>query len=250
MNVNFKSSVEPGKSLRFIKSNDGKKTLMRPINLPVIPSPVPTEGLLVRFNADSGVTESGGSITSWTDQQNGVVATAFNDPTLLTNQLNGRKAVSFDGSNDYFTFTLPQSLTSSRTFIVIGKYTNPAGRPQNGMLNSLSPSDRAYLFHDANTTNAYFYTQSGQIGPAIITPNAYMIQSIIHRADETGVIRINGSNQGSTSLGGTATINSLVIGGRGLGTEIFLGAIVEILIYNRELTTEEIEQIESYSSVN
>jgi hypothetical protein len=35
MNVNFKPSIAQGKSLRFGKSNDGKKTLLRPVNLPV-----------------------------------------------------------------------------------------------------------------------------------------------------------------------------------------------------------------------
>jgi hypothetical protein len=34
MNVNFKPSIAQGKSLRFGKSNDGKKTLLRPINFP------------------------------------------------------------------------------------------------------------------------------------------------------------------------------------------------------------------------
>ena len=34
MNVNFKPSVAQGKSLRFGKSNDGKKTLLRPIQNP------------------------------------------------------------------------------------------------------------------------------------------------------------------------------------------------------------------------
>lgn len=35
MNVNFRPSVEPGKSLFFGKSNDGKKTLFRPVNIEI-----------------------------------------------------------------------------------------------------------------------------------------------------------------------------------------------------------------------
>jgi hypothetical protein len=34
MNVNFKPSTNQGKSLRFLKSNDGKKTLLKPVIIP------------------------------------------------------------------------------------------------------------------------------------------------------------------------------------------------------------------------
>lgn len=252
MNVNFKSSLEQGKSLFFGKSNDGKKTLLRPVNLPIIPPPVPIDGLLVRFNADSGITELNGSITAWTDQQNGVIATAFNGPILLTNEFNGRKAVSFDGINDYFAFSLPSLLTSSqsRSIIIIGKYTNPTGRGQNGMLNSRNPQDRAYVFHNAVSSDAYFFTNNSQFGPKSFTPNTYMTQVIVHRANGSGFIRINGVQGGNVNADLTLNLLDFIIGGRTPSSERFLGAIVEILIYNRELTTEEIEQIESYSSVN
>jgi hypothetical protein len=169
---------------------------------------VPTSELLVRFNADLGITESGGSIISWTDQQNAVVATAFNGPTLLTNEFNGRRAVSFDGVNDYFTFLSTLLNTQSRTILIIGKYTNPTGRPQNGMLNSLTPSqDNAYVFHNGSTADAYFYTGSSQFGPKSFTSNAYMIQTIVHRTNGTGFIRINGVQGGGTSANSTQTIN-------------------------------------------
>lgn len=213
---------------------------------------IPTSGLLVRYNADSGVAESGGAITSWTDQQNGVVATAFNGPALLTNEFDSRNAVSFDGTNDYFTFTLPSTLTSSqsRTIFVIGKYTNPTGRSQNGMLNSISPSpDLAYVFHNAFTSDAYFYTGSNQYGPAPFTPNAYMVQSIVQRTNGSGFIRVNGVPGANTSANTTENIDSFVIGGRSTSTERFLGTIVELLIYDRELTIQEIEQIETYANI-
>ena len=250
MNVNFKSSVGQGKSLFFGKSNDGKKTLFK--KKPPVVSPVPTENLLVRFNADSGITQSNGFITSWTDQQNGVVANAFNGPTLLSNELNGRNAVSFDGVNDYLTFTLQSTLLSNqnRTIIIIGKYTNPTTRTQNGMLNSLSPSaDRAYIFHSSNTSNAYYYANGLQYGPQPFTPNAYMIQCIVHRAGFGGTfLRING-NQLNSNIGPATDIDSFIIGGRTTDSERFLGTIVEILIYNRELTFQEILKVEAYANV-
>jgi hypothetical protein len=44
-------------------------------------------------------------------------------------------------------------------------------------------------------------------------------------------------------------LTNIVIGGRGTPSEIILGQIVEILIYNRELTSQEITQIETYANV-
>jgi hypothetical protein len=42
MNVNFKPSENQGKSLFFGKSDDGKKTLLRPVNLPSAPEEYPS----------------------------------------------------------------------------------------------------------------------------------------------------------------------------------------------------------------
>jgi hypothetical protein len=63
MNVNFKPSIAQGKSLRFGKSNDGKKTLLRPINLPQVPqvpqipiSETDNIALLMHLNGADGST--------------------------------------------------------------------------------------------------------------------------------------------------------------------------------------------------
>jgi PKD repeat protein len=214
--------------------------------------PIPLSGLLVRFNADSGIAQSGGNITSWTDQQNSVVATAFNGPSLLTNEFNGRNAVSFDGVNDHFTFSLPSTLlnTSPRTIIVIGKYTNPVSRFQEGMLNSIAPaSDRAYVFKNSLTRNAFFFTGGDQFGAVQFTANAYMIQSIVHRTNGTGFIRVNGVAGTDTTANSTISLNNFVIGARSTSSERFLGTIVELLIYDRELSIQEIQQLEAYANI-
>jgi hypothetical protein len=44
-------------------------------------------------------------------------------------------------------------------------------------------------------------------------------------------------------------LTNIVIGGRGTPDEILPGQIVEILIYNRELSSEEITQIETYANI-
>jgi hypothetical protein len=221
-------------------------------------SEIPRNGLLVRFNADSGISESGGNITSWTDQQNGVVATAFNNPTLLTNEFNGRKAVSFNGSNTYFTFTFPTPISNGapRTFVVIGRYNNPATTGQKGYLNSTS-GDLCYVFKNANEDRGYYYTEARQIaGPTAASSSSlanYHVQTVVHNGiPNSNFIRINGVTSYNISYGtmnNLPQLTNIVIGGRGTPDEILPGQIVEILIYNRELSSEEITQIETYANI-
>jgi len=219
---------------------------------------LPFDGLLVRFNADVGVSEAGGIITSWTDQQNGVVATAFNGPTLLTNEFNGRSAVSFDGSNDYFTFTFPTPINNGtpRTFVIIGRYNNPTTTSQKGYLNSTS-SDLCYVFKNSNEDRSYYFSENRQLsGPTAVSSSSlanYHIQTIVHNGiSNSNFIRVNGITSYGVSYGvmnNLPQLTNIVIGGRGTPSEIILGQIVEILIYNRELTSQEITQIETYANV-
>jgi hypothetical protein len=219
---------------------------------------IPTDGLLVRFNADSGISESSGNITSWTDQQNGVVATAFNNPTLLTNEFNGRKAVSFNGSNTYFTFTFPTPISNGapRTFVVIGRYNNPTSTGQQGYLNSTA-GDLCYVFKNASEDRSYYYTEARQMaGPTAASSSSlasYHVQTVVHNGiPNSNFIRINGVTSYNISYGtmdNLPQLANIVIGGRGTPSEILSGQIVEILVYNRELSSEEITQIETYANI-
>jgi hypothetical protein len=186
------------------------------------------------------------------------VATAFNNPTLLTNEFNGRNAVSFNGSNTYFTFTFPAPISNGtpRTFIVIGRYNNPTTTTQKGYLNSTS-GDLCYVFKNGNEDRAYFYTEGRQIaGPTAGSSSSlanYHVQTVVHNGvPNSNFIRINGVTSTGVSYGAMDNLpqlTNLVIGGRGTPNEILPGQIVEVLIYNRELTSQEIEQIETYANV-
>lgn len=215
------------------------------ITVSAITPTLPTSGLFVWFNADSGVATSGSAVTSWTDQQNGVVAAAFNGPTLLTNQLNGRNAISFDGSNDYFTGTFGSSLAngSARTFVIIGKYNTMPG--QTGMFDGSSDL-QAYIFQ--NSGNLY-YNNGPQIGPVTGNWTAnYFIQIINTASNGFTTYRVNGVNRVSGTMN-RPVMTGFNIGRRGSSSEYANCNIVELLVYNRSLTTAEMQQIETYANV-
>ncbi len=207
-------------------------------------SPVPTSGLLVRFNADVGVSETAGIITSWTDQQNGVIATASNGPTLLTNVFSGRNAVYFDGTNESFngTFSTPLALNSNRTFIIIGKYNAMVG--QKGLFDGASDLE-AYIFHAGSSL---YYNNGPQIGPVngdFISD--YFIQIINTSDGGNTVFRVDGSDRTNGTMN-RPVMNGFTIGRRGNGSEYANFNMVELLVYNRSLTLAEMQQIETYAN--
>lgn len=63
------------------------------------------------WTADSGITESGGNITAWTDSIAGFTLTGVNNPQLTTSAtLNGQNVVAFNGTNNYvYSTTSPSS---------------------------------------------------------------------------------------------------------------------------------------------
>jgi len=217
-------------------------------------SPDGISNLVVRFNANYGITQSGGSIVSWTDQKNGIVATASNGPVLISNQLNGRNAVSFDGSDDYFEFSLPSPITASqkRTFVIIGRYNDPTNTSQQGYINTQS-NDLCYVFKNAYEDQSYYYSDANQLqGPSVSLAN-YHITTVVHNGiEDTNFIRMNGTTSFTVSYGSMNSlpeIQDFVIGARSAGSEIIYGEIVELLIYDKELSGEEIIRLENYANI-
>jgi hypothetical protein len=215
------------------------------ITISVTQAFLPVNGLLVRFNSDVGVNEVGGAITSWTDQQNGVVATAFNSPTLLTNAFNGRKAVYFDGTNEYFNGTFGTALASNsnRTFVIIGKYNAMVG--QRGIFDGSSDLE-AYIFHAGSSL---YYNNGPQIGPVYgdFISN-YFIQIINTSDGGNTVFRVNGVENVNGAMN-RPLMNGFTIGRRGNGNEHANFNMVELLVYNRSLTLAEMQEIETYANV-
>lgn len=218
-------------------------------------SPSDISNLAARFNADFGISEADGVVTSWTDQNNSIVATAYNGPTLITNQLNGRNAVSFDGSDDYFDFSLPSPITASqkRTFVVIGRYNDPTNTYQQGYLNTQQSSNLCYVFKNAFEHQSYYYSDNNQLqGPSVSLAN-YHITTVVHNGIEnTNFIRINGTTSFTVSYGNMSylpEIQDFVIGARSAANEVLFGEIVELLVYDKELTTQEIQQLETYANI-
>src|SRR5690349_19974071 len=72
---------------------------------------VPSSGLKLWLKADTGVTSSGGTVSRCADRSgsgtDAAQSTASSQPTLVSNAVNGRPGLRFDGNDDFLNFTLP-----------------------------------------------------------------------------------------------------------------------------------------------
>ena len=85
-----------------------------------------TTGLSMWLDANSGVTTSGSNVTSWTDLtgngHNATQSTAGDQPTFVSNGLNGNPTVQFNGIADSLSIA-GQPITSQQ-FTILAVLTN------------------------------------------------------------------------------------------------------------------------------
>ena len=107
----------------------GTQPIIRFYAGPFVPSWTPANFTNVQYwwTADLGVTESGGNVTSWTDQINAYQLVNGGTPTLTTEAgLNNQNVIDFDGSTDFlYATTTPASRTGDFTMLGVYYIDNP-----------------------------------------------------------------------------------------------------------------------------
>jgi hypothetical protein len=188
-------------------------------------------------------------VTSWNDQSNnGNNATAYNSPELITNELNGKSVISFNGSSSYLEAGISLSQNQDRTIFIVGKY-NDINAGQQGFLNLLGDGPEGYVFKAGEVDESYYYNGPAQIAaPTSVSVGNYHIVSISNNTEpNTSTMRINGV-AGNNDYGEMTTryVSYANIGSRNANQDFLNGSIAEIIIYNRGLTTSERQEVESY----
>jgi hypothetical protein len=213
--------------------------------------PSDISNLSVWFKADAGVTATGLNVTAWADQSgNGNNATAYNNPQLITNALNSKPVISFNGSTSYASFPISLAGNTPRTIFIVGKY-NDINRQQEGFiaLGFSGSWDRGYVFREAETENTYYYTPGQIAAPTSTSVANYHIATIKHfpLGSDDSTMGINGSfgTGGQIIL---SEINQGLIASRGvLDLEEYASVnIAEIIIYNKGLSLTELDQVQKY----
>tara|TARA_R100001510_G_C7648326_1_gene205634 strand:+ start:881 stop:1675 length:795 start_codon:yes stop_codon:yes gene_type:complete len=208
------------------------------------------------FKADSSdlaALSDGDSVSSWTNQstpQNVTQVTSTRQPTLQTNELNGKPVVRFDGTNDILSDGTVSDLnvgTGDVWFATVAKVTNTGGvsfvwekgSTQLGLLSTkngtlsfrLGSSTSVPLMNSGNWTRTDFFMTSAS------------------RVSSTCNGFLNGSAADTTGTTNTASINNssvFDVGASAIGGNTLNGDVGEILVGGGTLLESERVKIESY----
>lgn len=188
-------------------------------------------------------------------------ATSSLQPTFRGSQVNGKPVVRFDGGDGLFSTAAIWASQFSGivgvTMFSVSKITTLSGRQATVSLSpsgggnsykqqEIVPNDAAsveFNIHDSGSGSA-----TPLIGP---TPNSsFHVRVVAADGQGSSVARLDGTAGTTVStLGlGTVTINQCSLGyyRPGSGSNFLIGEIAEALIYNRTLSTLEIQAVERY----
>jgi len=221
-------------------------------------------GLSLWLKADAGVTMGGGNVNTWADQSpngNNATGPATKKPTFVSNGINGKPAMSFNGTTQLFTINDSNSLDLIRfsIYVVLKRNANGTGNEFVLVKNPNNSSDAPVYYHLAkvNGSNSRFiaYTTSGyasNIDTLVdLGDGAARIMSFIYNGT-TNDSYVNGIKTDSTYGYGDiiTSTGSLQIGGSDQSLSgaqwYFNGYISEIIIFNRALNTTEHLSVTNY----
>lgn len=206
-------------------------------------------GLFALYDAEVGVSEDVDGVNRWIDQigSNDLIqATGSKKPQLDGNGLaTGRVAVVFDGVDDNLDaalFSLPGS-GDSTIFIVakvdiMGTFTAIDGLTGIDKLQVFAPNDTTVMDLFQGGTNA----KSG-VADNLVPFVATGVKSLVAASD---FMRLNNQQGASVDVGSQTLTAGMRAGANNLLAQFWNGPISEILFYDRELTTQEIADVEHF----
>ncbi|MDP4219828.1 MAG: T9SS type A sorting domain-containing protein [Bacteroidota bacterium] len=200
-------------------------------------------GSLLWLQADNGVIQTAGKVSQWTDRSgkgNSVLQSqSGSQPQLLANSLNGHSIVKFHGWNEY--------LVGPHVFPCYKDYTVTAVvRIDNlqAVNNILSGEDHAfYLAGDQYPRVVHGVFLSQLISSIPLDTNFAIVTVRYSEWNEQAKIYVNG--QSGDSLYVTSNNDSAIYIGAFRSSYGLNGAIAELILYDRQLTEQEREELES-----
>jgi len=224
--------------------------------------PVPS-GLISWYRTNSGlITNTQGQVTSWLDSgmagNNITQVTPANRPTAANDPVTGTPTVNFTTSQSltqnsgYPTVTASSvsdctiiavastSAASSMSYSPLVQYgTSVNNLSLTSLLYHYSGSSLYQMFYDGY----FYYTQGGTV-----SSTANLTTSAVTYTHSSGALSfyLNGTANGTATAGGTGQFSENVTLGGTLGGTAWQGNISEVLIYNRVLSSTEIQQIQTY----
>jgi fibronectin type III domain protein/thrombospondin type 3 repeat protein len=231
------------------------------ITTPASGATLPMTGLKLWLRGDFGVVKDANNLVStWTDESgnlnNATQATTGLQPTLVSNAMNEKPVLHFDGQGRLLGVPgFLSSATAAEGFVVTrvpSQYSANGGGlwsfgwsiPCGCGHGTRYPNDQGQILDDFSSANAY---SSGPIGSARIDePHVYNVAS----SSSEWTSRINGNVQFTTTNNTVAFSPGPAIGASGwqpfYDRNYFTGDIAEVLVFDHALTQPERDAVFSY----
>ncbi|PTY00482.1 hypothetical protein DB346_15795 [Verrucomicrobia bacterium LW23] len=218
------------------------------------PTTVPAaDDLAVWLKADAGVASTSGNVTGWTDSATGLytaVPAGAGQPTLVPNAINGKPAIQFPGDRRVEILNQPELNPTTLTVVAVGKFDAPgvdqapfvakANDARNAgwaVVQTAANSLGAWVVGPAQKSGTYQFSRTwGTVSATYTTSGGQSLATFINNISTGSPVTITGT------LG--PVTEPLRIGGD--GTRNLRGAIAEILVFRRALTTQERADLDSY----
>ncbi|WEK36011.1 MAG: T9SS type A sorting domain-containing protein [Candidatus Pseudobacter hemicellulosilyticus] len=208
-------------------------------------------GVTLWLRADDEL--SGGD--TWYDysgnDMNAVQPTIANQALLQNPGVNFNPAYQFDGTDDYMDFTANLGLINANPFTVVGIGMRSSISTWDAWLSMQNTSPAGGFLHgisNANTVQLH-KTNTGAIatGTNLVTTLNYPYLSTGTRTGNNFALYLNGKADGTVTSTQTFTVGNMRLGNRNASADLaFHGRIPEVIVYNRALSTLELNRVQSY----
>lgn len=217
---------------------------------------VPTQlsGCVLWLRSDLGITLNGSTVSAWGDQSgnanNMLQGTGANQPAYVSNVVNGRPVLRFDGATSVMAATGVASLWPQKlTIFAIVNTTSLGAAAHEGQIVGIDVVHYA-LTHYQGDGRVYGYLGGSGNNVAGFEPTATWMMPGLYWDGTTSANSLRNYN-GSTIKQQLASVQSsyvaagnLSIGGAGTG--FWNGDMAEIVMVNRALTLSEIGRLVAY----
>jgi hypothetical protein len=214
--------------------------------------PTQLSGCTIWLRADMGITLVSGSVDTWADQSgNGYNATAPGTrPGFSANAVNNLPAITGNGTNQLMT-TVPFPVAASMTWAAV---INPTG-VQNGYVRIIEQAyDQSYYLGVDVNGNKYKLIVNNNVAPFGLANGGTVASGPVivsaSYASPRGDVYVNGTSVGhdnftAPTTGGPNLALYIMDAYNGF-TEFWNGAVAEIVVYNRQLSSSEFTRLHRY----
>ncbi len=200
-------------------------------------------GTILWLQADNGVIQTSGKITQWVDQSskgNSVTQTvSSSQPLVVKNVLNGHSIIKFHGGGEFFNGPSVFPTNKDYTITAVVRIDDTTA-----INNIISGNNHAFFFGNSPYPRIVHADFNFQEISSLQVDSGFAIITIRY-SNINGQAKVYVNGQSGDSLYVTSNSDSTIFIGAYQGAYTLNGAIAEILLFDRQISEKERDQLEA-----